>query len=691
MAWQAHRAGSWRGRHSSLLHPHRLHTPAGYSHSTAHAQHSLVRCFAASAYPRAFTPPATQEAAVDSSPTPALSESAEVRHFLSALPLDLSEFSDKFSSFTQLLNAPSRTLKAFGLNIAQRKQLLLQRERYKASLRTAQMLQLLSSSPPSASPLEVQQALYDVLYPHVYARQWRRAEEREAGHWWRQSVTMARLRKSYVRNEWNGVHAATNPESLRPLRNPEAMKERLREELAKLKDQQERGVDELLDELDLVEHSDIMDDLMHPLVQGQMPTVMQHVKANRKIREEIREQLREQDRIRLEDVKEEDLEEEVEEAEEEEEQQEAKEEEEREGEEEEARLEAKEERKKGEQEEGVTEGAAVAEGDSLAKAEGDSLAVQEVEEEEEDDGEDESALNDFELDPTLDHASQLSAEEMAAEDAAWLEEERAEVFAELKEGLRPTAPPLLSADDPRVEKELFERRVDRVLESPSTVSLLHALMRQKLLDYDPVEEWKGTYDRDDMMHQHVAVDENGERYSGREVEMIIRKELDHLPFEQQLEALGVSAQQLRQMDAVARGLFTQEGMNTQPKLRMTDDGVIRTGTVLVEREGELARMTSQLKMQMSERGEVVEPDEVDVEEDEWEEEEEEEEEEEKEEEGGEQGAGEREQASAAVPDAVLLPPPPAESSDPLAIRARQLKAREDRLRRLFSYTPRMGQ
>ena len=49
------------------------------------------------------------------------------------------------------------------------------------------------------------------------------------------------------------MHAQTNPESIKPLRNPELMKAKLREEIANLQEMKADGSSTLLDRMELME------------------------------------------------------------------------------------------------------------------------------------------------------------------------------------------------------------------------------------------------------------------------------------------------------------------------------------------------------------------------------------------------------------------------------------------------------
>ena len=141
-----------------------------------------------------------------------VNEQAAVEHFLSSLPSSLAELAPKFTSWAHLLHASSRQLKALGLTVKQRKSLLYHTELYKARQRRREMLHYLAQpANREQSAVAVQQALYDLAYSHVYARQWKRAEEREAEQWWRKATEMNRLRKTFIRNQWsvNTAHMHT--------------------------------------------------------------------------------------------------------------------------------------------------------------------------------------------------------------------------------------------------------------------------------------------------------------------------------------------------------------------------------------------------------------------------------------------------------------------------------------------------
>ena len=216
-------------------------------------------------------------------------DQAAVEHFLSSLPSSLAELAPKFTSWPHLIHSSSRQLKALGLTVKQRKVLLHHTELYKARQRRREMLQLLAQ-PATAqqAAVEVQQALYDIAYSHVYARQWKRAEESEAQHWWRQATEMNRMRKSFIRNQWNGVQVQTNPESIKPLRNPELMKAKLQEEIDNLKEMQQDGTASLSDRIDLLEHEQLMDELERPDLQDDVDLTLEEMAEDDQLREEIK-------------------------------------------------------------------------------------------------------------------------------------------------------------------------------------------------------------------------------------------------------------------------------------------------------------------------------------------------------------------------------------------------------------------
>ena len=221
-------------------------------------------------------------------------------HFLSSLPSSLVELAPKFPSWSHLIHSSSRQLKALGLSVVQRKQLLYHCELYRARARRREMLQLLAQpATRQQSAVAVQQALYDIAYAHVYARQWKRAEEAEAQHWWRQATEMNRLRKSFIRNQWNGVQVQTNPESMKPLRNPEMMKARLQQEIDNLREMEADGTASLFDRLELLEHEQLMDENERPDLSDEVDDMVEEMGEDDELREDIKQALSRQRQERL--------------------------------------------------------------------------------------------------------------------------------------------------------------------------------------------------------------------------------------------------------------------------------------------------------------------------------------------------------------------------------------------------------
>ena len=84
------------------------------------------------------------------------------------------------------------------------------------------------------------------------------------------------------------MQVPTNPESMKPLRNPELMKEKLQAELDNLREMQADGSGKLLDQLDLLEHEQLQDENERADMEEMVEERLQELAADEELREDIK-------------------------------------------------------------------------------------------------------------------------------------------------------------------------------------------------------------------------------------------------------------------------------------------------------------------------------------------------------------------------------------------------------------------
>jgi hypothetical protein len=167
-------------------------------------------------------------------------DQAEVAAFFRIFCPKLSDHADKFTSWDNLLQSNTRTLRAAGLSIKERKLLLPAIERYKARQRRQNFRHLINQLPDDELQHyneNIQQSLYNSIYSHVYSRQFRRVHNMEIEFWWRRSLEMQFLRRKWVRNQYNGLSWDDYPYTKKDFRDPKRTLAAIEKAIEDLKEQ----------------------------------------------------------------------------------------------------------------------------------------------------------------------------------------------------------------------------------------------------------------------------------------------------------------------------------------------------------------------------------------------------------------------------------------------------------------------